>query len=75
MVGFWEIALIFFVFLILIILPSVRKGEFNKLKLYGVIFALLILASFLARVAFIFLGLIVLLVIFLVLIVFFFIKK
>lgn len=75
MIGFWEAALIFFVFLILIVLPNIRKGEFSKLKLYGVIFALLILASFLARVAFIFLGLIILLIVLLLLIVFFFVKR
>jgi hypothetical protein len=75
MLGFWEIALILFVILILIVLPSIRKGESNKLKLYGVIFALLILVSFLARVAFIFLGLILLLFVFLLFIVFFFFKR
>ncbi|MEM1588376.1 MAG: hypothetical protein QXR82_06120 [Candidatus Bathyarchaeia archaeon] len=75
MIGFWELILILFVFLVLIVLPSVHKREFNKLKLYGVIFALLILASFLVRVAFFFLGLIILLFTLILLIMLYLIKR
>lgn len=77
-VGFWEIILIFFILMVLFILPSFFKeknGKFSKLRVYGLIFGLFLLILFLAKIVFMLLSLIALIFIFLLVAAIFLIKR